>query len=173
MAKPVAGGRGGVVGLAAGAGRRHRDRVAGLLRGLHRQAGARSPRRPACRSLVARHGAVVAADRGGLSRARFENAHPVKPSPKPRAKRRRTISPRSRKATWPTAPPNCSRAPAGFPPCCGPHSRAADDTGSGGSAGAGDRAAGSGNRAGSSGAVDCSPGRFAALIWSIRVALRT
>jgi len=30
-------------------------------------------------------------------------------------KARRTTSPHSRKATWPTAPPNCSPAPAGFP----------------------------------------------------------
>ena len=37
-----------------------------------------------------------------------------------RVKRRRTISPRSRKATRPTAPRRCSRAPASFPPCCGP-----------------------------------------------------
>ena len=39
-----------------------------------------------------------------------------------KGKRRRTTSPRSRKATWPNVPPNCSRAPAGFPPCCGPRS---------------------------------------------------
>ncbi len=57
-------------------GQRHHDRVAGLLRGLHRQAGTRSPRRPTRSSRGVRHGAVVAADRDGLSRARFENAYP-------------------------------------------------------------------------------------------------
>ena len=104
---------------------RDRHRAAGLLRGMHRQAGTRAPRRPACRRRGARHGAVVAADRGRVSRARAEDAHPLRPSPKARARRRRTTSPRSRKATWPTVLPNCSPAPAGFPPCCGPRSSAA------------------------------------------------
>jgi hypothetical protein len=54
------------------------------------------------------HGVVVAAYHGRLSRARLHGADLRWPSSKPRARRRRTTSPHSRKATWPTAPPNRS-----------------------------------------------------------------
>ena len=54
------------------------------------------------------HGVVVAAYHGRLSRARLQGADLRWPSSKPRARRRRTTSPHSRKATWPTAPPNRS-----------------------------------------------------------------
>ena len=118
--------------------------------------------RPTRRRRVARHGAVVAADRGGLSRARAENAHPRgrhrRQGQSGGGQYRRAQERRHGRHT----PPNCSPAPAGFPPCCGPHSATATIPAPAATPGPVIARGEAETAPAWAGAVDHHPGRFAA-----------